>query len=92
MENFSSDKYKRLYNSMLRIFNTQDNIPIDYTYSSTFVSTKDNLPIIDEIPNMPNCFCNLGFGSNGILYGAKMLKNAIHGLYTKDMNMFKINR
>lgn len=95
MLNFSSDKYKKLYNSMQKIFNTSDNIPVDYTYSSTFANTKDNLPIIDEIPNMPNCFCNLGFGTNGILYGAigaKMLKNAINGLYTKDMNMFKINR
>ena len=80
---------------MNKIFNNKDNIKIEYAFSSTFVNTKDNLPIIDEMPNMPNCFCNLGFGTNGIIYsaiGANMLKNAINGLYTKDMNMFKINR
>lgn len=93
--NLSNDKYKKLSNSMNKIFNNLNSIPIEYTYSSTFVNTKDTLPIIDEIPNMPNCFCNLGFGTNGIIYsaiGANMLKNAINGLYTKDMNMFKIFR
>ena len=58
-------------------------------------NTKDGLPIVDELPNMPNCFCNLAFGSNGILYsviGADMLRNAVKGLYTKDMNMFKLER
>lgn len=93
--NISNDKYKKLFSSMNKIFNNIKNIPIEYTYSSTLVNTKDTLPIIDEIPNMPNCFCNLGYGSNGIIYsamGANMLKNAINGLYTKDMNMFKILR
>lgn len=95
LNNVSNDKYKRLYASMNKIFSNIDNMPVEYTYNSTFVNTKDNLPIIDEIPNMPNCFCNLGFGTNGIIYsaiGANMLKNAINGLYTKDMNMFKMYR
>lgn len=93
--NVSNDRYKKLFLSMNKIFNNFGKIPIEYAYSSTFVNTKDTLPIIDEIPNMPNCFCNLGFGTNGIIYsamGANMLKNAINGLYTKDMNMFKIYR
>lgn len=95
MNNLANEKYKRLSNYLNKLFNNEYNIPIEYTYNSTYVGTKDNLPIIDEIPNMPNCFCNLGFGSNGILYsamGASMLKNAVNGLYTKDMNMFKITR
>lgn len=95
MNNLSNDKYKKLSNYLNKLFNNEYTIPIEYTYNSTYVGTKDNLPIIDEIPDMPNCFCNLGFGSNGILYsamGASMLKNAVNGLYTKDMNMFKINR
>lgn len=93
--NLSNDKYKKLLSNMNKLFHSVDELPVEYKYSSTFVNTKDNLPIIDEMPNMPNCFCNLGFGTNGIIYsamGANMLKNAIHGLYTKDMNMFKILR
>ncbi len=91
----SSDKYKKLFNSLQKTLYNIDDIPIEYAFNSTVANTKDSLPIIDEIPNMQNCFCNLGFGSNGILYsaiGADMLRNAIKGLYTKDMNMFRINR
>ena len=93
--NIANDKYRRLYNSLKKSMYDIDNPKIDYTYNVTFATTKDTLPIIDEIPNMPNCFCNLGFGSNGITYsqiGASMLKNAIKGFYTKDMNMFSISR
>ena len=93
--NVSNDKYKKLNTSMNKLFSNIENIPVEFAFNSTYASTKDGLPYIDEIPNMPNCFCNLGLGSNGIIYsaiGAGMLKNAINGLYTKDMNIFRINR
>ena len=93
--NISNDKYKKLNTSMNKLFSNIENIPIEFAFNSTYASTKDGLPYVDEIPNMPNCFCNLGLGSNGIIYsaiGAGMLKNAINGLYTKDMNIFRINR
>ena len=93
--NVSNDKYKKLNTSMNKLFSNIENIPIEFAFNSTYASTKDGLPYVDEIPNMPNCFCNLGLGSNGIIYsaiGAGMLKNAINGLYTKDMNIFRINR
>lgn len=91
----ANERYKRLYNSMKRTVNDLDDIRVDYAFNGTFVNTKDNLPIIDEIPYMPNCFCNLGFGTNGILHsviGGNILKDAVKGYYTKDMNLFKINR
>lgn len=95
LSNISSDRYRRLFNNLQRTLYGIDDIPIEYAFNSTVAKTKDELPIIDELPNMPNCFCNLAFGSNGILYamiGADMLRNAVKGLYSKDMNMFKINR
>lgn len=95
LENVSGDKYKKLYTNLQKTLYGIDEIPIQYAFSSTVANTKDDLPIIDEIPNMPNCFCNLGFGTNGIVYslvGADMLRNAVKGLYTKDMNMFRIQR
>lgn len=95
LNNISSDKYKKLYNNLQKTLYNIDEIPIEFAFNSTVANTKDSLPIIDEIPNMPNAFCNLGFGQNGILYsviGADMLRNAIKGLYTKDMNMFRANR
>lgn len=95
LNNVSSDRYKRLFSALQKTLYNIDDIPIEFAFNSTVANTRDSLPIIDEIPNMQNCFCNLGFGSNGILYstiGADMLRNAIKGLYTKDMNMFRINR
>ncbi|MEG1059267.1 MAG: FAD-binding oxidoreductase [Clostridia bacterium] len=93
--NVANDKYKKLFSFMQKTLYNIEDIPIEYAFNTTFASTKDTLPIIDELPGMPNCFCNLGFGTNGILYstiGASMLKDAIKGLYTKDINMFKANR
>lgn len=95
LNNVSSDKYKKLYNNLQKTLYNIDEIPIEFAFNSTVANTKDSFPIIDEIPNMPNTFCNLGFGQNGILYsviGADMLRNAIKGLYTKDMNMFRVSR
>lgn len=95
LSNLSNDKYRKLANSLNKMLSIDTDMQIEYTYNTTYATTKDNLPIIDEIPNMPNCFCNLSFCSNGILYaaiGADMLRNAIKGLYTKDMGMFKIDR
>ena len=60
-----------------------------------YLLTNDGLPIIDEIEQMPNVYCNLGVGKNGILHniiGAKILKNIYNDCYTKDMYMFRINR
>ena len=91
----ANDKYKRLYNTLNKTLYNINDISIEYSFNSTFANTKDSLPLIDEMPGMPNCFCNLGFGSNGILHsviGANMLKDAVKGFYTKDMNMFRIYR
>ncbi|MEG1142513.1 MAG: FAD-dependent oxidoreductase [Clostridia bacterium] len=94
LEQIAKEKYNKLYIAMQKMFKI-NNIEVEYMYNGTFADTIDTLPIIDEIPGLNNCFCNLGYGANGILYsviGAKILKEAIFGLYTKDINMFKINR
>ncbi|MEG1705614.1 MAG: FAD-dependent oxidoreductase [Clostridia bacterium] len=95
LKNLSKDKYSKLNVCLNRMFYNLSEPEIEYAYSGTFVNTVDTLPIVDEIENMPNCFCNLGFGANGILYssiGGKMLKDAVKGLYTKDMKMFRLKR
>lgn len=94
-KSLSKDKYSKLNCTLNKMFSNLSQPEIEYVYSGSFVNTTDTLPIIDEIENMPNCFCNLGFGANGILYssvGAKMLKDAVKGLYTKDMKMFRLKR
>ena len=95
LNNVAKDKYKKLYSYIQKTLPMSQNLSVDYAFNSIIADTKDNLPIIDEMPGMPNCFCNLGFGVNGILYsaiGGNILKDAIKGFYTKDMNLFKIIR
>lgn len=93
INNFLNDRYKKMESHIDKIFG--EKIEPEFVYNYNEVLTNDGLPIIDEIPNMPNCFCNLSFGNNGILYsivGAEMLKNAINGLFSKNMELFKIDR
>ena len=64
-------------------------------YSGNIFVTKDNLPIIGEIEEIPNVYINLGVGSSSIsqmLIGADILKDAIKGYYKKEMNLFKVRR
>ena len=64
-------------------------------YSGNIYVTKDNMPIIGEIEDVPNTYINLGVGSSSIsqmLIGADILKDAIKGYYKKEMNLFKLTR
>ena len=91
----SNDRYRKLYSSLQKMLKQDDEISIEYAYSGTLALTKDMLPIVDEVPNMPNCFLNFSIGKNSILgatIGAKMLTNAVRGLYSKEMNLLKIVR
>ena len=91
----AKDRYKKLSNILFKTFNLTEQADIDYCFNGVYANTKDTLPVIDELPNMPNCFCNLCLGTNGILYsviGANILKDAVKGFYTKDMYLFKMNR
>ena len=64
-------------------------------YSAVYVETKDNLPIIDELEKLPNVYCNLPVGVNGVvqsMIGARMLKDISKKYHIKDMYMFRENR
>lgn len=94
-KNISQEKYLKLHEYMIKLFPVFSDVDIEYETNGIFADTKDSLPIIDEIPNMPNCYTLLGYGANGILYsiiGAKMLTDVCKGFYVKDMKMFKLNR
>lgn len=91
----AENKYKKLENSLKKLLKYDLDFRVEYAFNGTFATTKDTLPIIDELHNMPNCYCNLGFGSNGVLYstiGAKLLSNYIVGKDSKALSMFRVNR
>lgn len=92
---FADGKYKKMYLTFKKLVNVDDSVKVSSCFSGMYLDTKDSLPIIDELANMPNVYCNLGTGKNGIIYsmiGARMLRNISKQYHEKDMYLFKENR
>ncbi len=88
-------RYRKLFKTLQETFYNLKDITVKYCFSGIFAETKDSLPIIDELPGLPNVYCNLSYGINGILFsviGAKMLKEINREYYARDMHMFGIKR
>lgn len=92
---FADGKYKKMYLTFKRLLNVPEKVKITNCFSGMYLETKDALPIIDEIENMPNVYCNLGIGKNGIVFsmiGARMLKDISKQYNIKDMYLFREDR
>lgn len=92
---FADGKYKKMYLTFKRMLNVYDDIKVTNCFSGMYLDTKDGLPIIDELDNMPNVYCNLSTGKNGIIFsmiGARMLRNVSKQYHEKDMYLFRENR
>ncbi len=92
---FADGKYKKMYLTFKRLINISTDVKVSNCFSGMYLETKDALPIIDEIDNMPNVYCNLNTGKNGIIFsmiGARMLRNVSKQYHEKDMYMFRENR
>ena len=93
--NFANGKYKKMYLTLRKLVNIPSDIKITNCFYGMYLETKDSLPIIDELENMQNVYCNLGTGKNGIIFammGARMLKNVSKQYHIKDMYLFRENR
>lgn len=92
---FADGKYKKMYLNFKKLLNISNDVKMTNCFSGMYLDTKDGLPIIDEIENMPNVYCNLGTGKNGIIFsmiGARMLKEISKRYHIKDMYLFRENR
>jgi glycine/D-amino acid oxidase-like deaminating enzyme len=68
---------------------------IEYQFNSIFATTKDSLPYIGECEEMPQCYLNLGYGTNGILYallGAKIILEMYQGKSVSEAQLFRFGR
>ena len=93
--NFANGKYRKLFFDLKRLLNLKNDFKVTNCFSGRYLETKDSLPIIDEIDRMPNVYCNLTVGKNGIVHsmiGAKMLKDICKQYHVKDMYLFRENR
>lgn len=89
------DNARRLVSVISKLFPKTEISKEIGMYSGNVYVTKDNMPVIGEIEDVPNTYINLGVGSSSIsqmLIGADILKDAIKGYYKKEMNLFKLTR
>jgi glycine/D-amino acid oxidase-like deaminating enzyme len=67
----------------------------DFSWAGAFAVTKDGLPYIGAIPELPNTYFALGFGGNGITFSviaAGIIRDMILGKKNKNAGLFSFNR
>jgi glycine/D-amino acid oxidase-like deaminating enzyme len=60
-------------------------------WTGAFGESDDGLPIIDHIPDMPNCIAVMGFGGNGTIYSkiaSEIVPTLLRGRPDKDADIF----
>ena len=69
---------------------------VDFTlgkeWAGAFGESVDGLPIIDEVPDMPNCHTVMGIGGNGTIYSftaAQILSRRLKGRQDKDSDLYR---
>ena len=63
-----------------------------FEWTGAFGESDDGLPVIDEVPGMPNCFTVMGFGGNGTIYSkiaAEIVPTLISGRPDKDAGLYR---
>lgn len=67
----------------------------DFMWAGTFAETKDGLPFIGSIRQMPDTFFALGFGGNGITFSmvaAEILRDQLRGIKNGHEEIFQFGR
>jgi glycine/D-amino acid oxidase-like deaminating enzyme len=70
-------------------------LEVAYRWAGTFGETKDGLPYIGQIRQMPHCHFALGFGGNGITYSliaAEIIRDALLGRPNANARLFRFDR
>jgi glycine/D-amino acid oxidase-like deaminating enzyme len=75
--------------------NFRTEFEVAYRWAGTFGETKDGLPYIGQIRQIPRCYFVLGFGGNGITYSviaAKIIRDALLNRPNADARLFRFDR
>jgi glycine/D-amino acid oxidase-like deaminating enzyme len=87
-------KAKQLQDSFSKLF-PQIPFKTDFYWAGVFGSTKDSLPYIGAIPQLPHTWFALGFGGNGIIFStlaAQIIRDELIGKKNPDRDLFSFNR
>ncbi|MTI49572.1 MAG: FAD-binding oxidoreductase [Firmicutes bacterium] len=89
------EKYNNLIKRIKYLFPNIPKYNIDFRFNGIFGVTTDGLPYIGEYERMENCYFNLGYGANGILYavlGGQLLRELYLGKESNDLKLFRFHR
>ncbi len=67
----------------------------DFSWAGIFADTKDGLPYIGKINQLPRTWFALGFGGNGITFSmiaANLIRNALRDHVDSDIQLFDFKR
>jgi len=70
-------------------------LDLDYTWSGTFDTTADGLPLIGRVPGYSNIFAAYGYGGNGVTFSylaAHLIERLIAGETSPLLDDFAIDR
>jgi glycine/D-amino acid oxidase-like deaminating enzyme len=70
-------------------------LEVAFRWAGTFGETKDGLPYIGQVRQMPHCHFALGFGGNGITYSliaAEILRDTLRQRPNKNARLFGFDR
>jgi glycine/D-amino acid oxidase-like deaminating enzyme len=70
-------------------------LEVAYRWAGTFGETKDGLPYIGQIRQMPRCQFALGFGGNGIIFSliaSEIIRDALLGRSNPNARLFRFDR
>jgi glycine/D-amino acid oxidase-like deaminating enzyme len=65
---------------------------VSHQWTGAFGESADGLPIIDRVPDMPNCIAVMGFGGNGTIYSmiaSQIVPTLLRGRPDKDADIFR---
>ena len=70
-------------------------LSVSHRWTGAFGESNDGLPIIDAVPDMPNCFAVMGFGGNGTIYSmiaSQIVPTLFEGRADKDADIFRLRK
>jgi glycine/D-amino acid oxidase-like deaminating enzyme len=65
---------------------------VSHRWTGAFGESEDGLPVIDRVPDMPNCVVVMGFGGNGTIYSviaSQIVPTLLRGRADADADIFR---
>lgn len=66
-----------------------------FAWAGSFGNSPLSIPTVGRVPRMPNCYCAMGYGGNGITFSmmaAQILRSTLCGKGDSDSDLFGFNR